>query len=239
MAYKYEKVNQQLLVPQIEDQLLMYIQEENIAIGSKLPSEYKLAELFGVGRSTIREAVKSLVTKGILEVKRGSGTFVTSTKRVADDPLGFAQFEDKYRLAMELFEVRILLEPEVAVSACRNATEDDKKHIKELCDEVERLYLEGKNHIQKDMEFHEAIAKCSGNRVVEVLIPVILTAITTFANLTNRKLQKETIETHRAITDAMLRGDGMGVKCAMIMHLTYNRQMLMEMSRIDKSGQTS
>lgn len=239
MAYKYEKVNQQLLVPQIEDQLLMYIQEENIAIGSKLPSEYKLAELFGVGRSTIREAVKSLVTKGILEVKRGSGTFVTSTKRVADDPLGFAQFEDKYRLAMELFEVRILLEPEVAVVACRNATEDDKKHIKELCDEVERLYLEGKNHIQKDMEFHEAIAKCSGNRVVEVLIPVILTAITTFANLTNRKLQKETIETHRAITDAMLRGDSMGVKCAMIMHLTYNRQMLMEMSRIDKSGQTS
>ena len=60
MAYKYEKVNQQLLVPQIEDQLLMYIQEKNIAIGSKLPSEYKLAELFGVGRSTIREAVKSL-----------------------------------------------------------------------------------------------------------------------------------------------------------------------------------
>ena len=222
MAYKYEKVNQQLLVPQIEDQLLMYIQEKNIAIGSKLPSEYKLAELFGVGRSTIREAVKSLVTKGILEVKRGSGTFVTSTKRVADDPLGFAQFEDKYRLAMELFEVRILLEPEVAVAACRNA-----------------LYLEGKNHIQKDMEFHEAIAKCSGNRVVEVLIPVILTAITTFANLTNRKLQKETIETHRAITDAMLQGDSMGVKCAMIMHLTYNRQMLIEMTRIDKSDQTS
>ena len=239
MAYKYEKVNQQLLVPQIEDQLLMYIQEKNIAIGSKLPSEYKLAELFGVGRSTIREAVKSLVTKGILEVKRGSGTFVTSTKRVADDPLGFAQFEDKYRLAMELFEVRILLEPEVAVVACRNATEDDKKHIKELCDEVERLYLEGKNHIQKDMEFHEAIVKCSGNRVVEVLIPVILTAITTFANLTNRKLQKETIETHRAITDAMLQGDSMGVKCAMIMHLTYNRQMLIEMTRIDKSDQTS
>ena len=105
MAYKYEKVNQQLLVPQIEDQLLMYIQEKNIAIGSKLPSEYKLAELFGDGRSTIREAVKSLVTKEILEVKRGAGTFVTSTKRVADDPLGFAQFEDKYRLAMELFEM--------------------------------------------------------------------------------------------------------------------------------------
>ena len=67
MPYNYEKVNQKLLVPQIEDQLVMYIQHENIGIGAKLPSEYKLAEIFGVGRSTIREAVKSLVTKGMLE----------------------------------------------------------------------------------------------------------------------------------------------------------------------------
>ena len=58
MAYQYEKVNHELLVPQIEDQLMMYMKQENIAIGEKLPSEYKLAELFGVGRSTIREAVK-------------------------------------------------------------------------------------------------------------------------------------------------------------------------------------
>ncbi|MBP3488892.1 MAG: FadR family transcriptional regulator [Roseburia sp.] len=231
MAYRYEKVNQKLLVPQIEDQLMMYISQEQIAIGSKLPSEYKLAEIFGVGRSTIREAVKSLVIKGILEVKRGSGTFVKSTGMVVDDPLGLAQFEDKYRLAMELFDVRILLEPEVAAAACKNANDEEKEHIKELCDEVERLYLEGKNHIQKDMEFHASIAKCSGNRVVEVLIPVIHTAVTTFANLTNRKLIKETIETHREISDAILRGDSMGAKCAMIMHLTYNRQMILELSK--------
>ena len=232
MAYQYEKVNQKLLVPQIEDQLMMFIQQEQIAIGSRLPSEYKLAEKFGVGRSTIREAAKSLVSKGILEVRRGAGTFVKNTEMVVDDPLGLSQFEDKYRLAMELFDVRILLEPEVAAVACRNATEEDKKRIERLCDEVEQLYMEGKNHVQKDMEFHEAIAKCSGNRVVEVLVPVILTAVTTFANLTNRKLQKETIETHRKITEAIIRGDSMGAKCAMIMHLTYNRQTLLEMSKI-------
>ena len=231
MAYKYEKVNQKLLVPQIEDQLIMYIQQEQIEPGAKLPSEYKLAEKFGVGRSTIREAAKSLVSKGILEVKRGAGTFIKSTEMVVNDPLGLSQFEDKYRLAMELFDVRILLEPEVAAVACKNATEEDKERIKNLCDEVERLYMGGKNHIKKDMEFHEAIAKCSGNQVVEVLIPVILTAVTTFANLTNRKLQKETIETHREITDAIMRGDSMGAKCAMIMHLTYNRQKLLEMSK--------
>lgn len=231
MAYNYEKINQKLLVPQIEDQLMMYIGQEKIAIGSKLPSEYTLAEVFGVGRSTVREAIKGLVTKGVLEVKRGSGTFVKSAVMTIDDPLGLSQLEDKYRLAMELFDVRILLEPEVAAVACTNATEEDKKHIKELCDEVEQLYTDGKNHIQKDMEFHEAIAKCSGNRVFEILIPVIFTAITTFANLTNRKLMKETIETHRKITEAIISGDSMGAKCAMIMHLTYNRQMLLDLSK--------
>ena len=231
MAYNYEKINQKLLVPQIEDQLMMYIGQEKIAIGSKLPSEYTLAEVFGVGRSTVREAIKGLVTKGVLEVKRGSGTFVKSAVMTIDDPLGLSQLEDKDRLAMELFDVRILLEPEVAAVACTNATEEDKKHIKELCDEVEQLYTDGKNHIQKDMEFHEAIAKCSGNRVFEILIPVIFTAITTFANLTNRKLMKETIETHRKITEAIISGDSMGAKCAMIMHLTYNRQMLLDLSK--------
>jgi len=58
---------------------------------------------------------------------------------------------------------------------------------------------------------------------------VIYTAVTKFANLTNRTLMKETIDTHREITNAILRGDSMGAKCAMIMHLTYNRQMLMQM----------
>ncbi len=60
-------------------------------------------------------------------------------------------------------------------------------------------------------------------------MPVIYTAVTTFANLTNRKLMNETIETHREVTNAILRGDAMGAKCAMIMHLTYNRQMLLKM----------
>jgi transcriptional regulator, gntR family len=230
MAYKYEKVDQKLLVPQIEDQLMIYIQQEQIDIGSRLPSEHKLSEKFGVGRSTVREAIKSLVTRGVLEEKRGSGTFVKNPEPDKQDPIGLSKFEDKYRLAMDLFDVRILLEPEVAATACKNATKEQKNRIKELCDEIEELYMEGKNHIQKDMEFHETIAKCSGNKVVETLIPVILTAITTFANLTYRKLQKETIETHREITNAILRGDSMGAKCAMIMHLTYNRQTLIKLS---------
>lgn len=229
--YQFERVNNKLLGSHVENELMNYILEKPVEIGQKLPNEFELAEKFGVGRSTIREAVKGLVSKGILEVRRGSGTYVISTSSLEDDPLGLSRFPDKYKLALELFEVRLMLEPEIAAMACDYATEEEMAQLKQLCDEVEQLYLSGKNHIQKDIEFHTCIARCSKNRVVEVLIPIINTAVVTFANLTHRMLKRETIETHRAVTDAILNRDAMGARCAMVMHLTYNRQRLMKMMK--------
>ncbi len=115
--YQIEKMNQKLLAPQVEEELMNYILHEPVQIGEKIPNEYELASRFGVGRSTIREVVKSLVTKGILEVRRGAGTYVVGTSSAADDPLGLEKFTDKYKLALELFEVRLMLEPEIAALA--------------------------------------------------------------------------------------------------------------------------
>lgn len=227
--YQFEKMGKKLLGSKVEDALLDYILQEPVEIGQKIPNEFELAEKFGVGRSTIREAVKGLVSRGILEVRRGSGTFVVSTSSVEEDPLGLCRFPDKYQLALELFDVRLMLEPEIAALACENASADDLKQLSDLCNEVEELCRKGKNHIPKDIEFHTCIARCSKNRVVEILIPVINSAVITFANLTHRTLIQETIETHRAVTQAILKKDAVGARCAMIMHLTYNRQAIMNL----------
>jgi GntR family transcriptional repressor for pyruvate dehydrogenase complex len=227
--YQIEKMNKKLLAAQVEEELMNYILHEPVEIGEKIPNEYELAERFGVGRSTIRETIKSLVTKGILEVRRGSGTYVISKNTFEEDPLGLAKFKDKYKLALELLEVRLMLEPEIAALASNYATKEEKEELFRLCQETEQIYRSGKNHTSKDIEFHTCIAKCSRNRVVELLQPIIQTAIATFVNLTNRQLLDETIETHQAVTRAILEGDPVGARCAMIMHLTYNRQMLMEM----------
>lgn len=227
--YQFEKMDRKLLGSQVEDALFAYILNEPVEVGQKIPNEFELAERFGVGRSTIREAVKGLVSRGILEVRRGSGTFVVSTSSLEEDPLGLSKFQDKYKLALELFDVRLMLEPEIAALACEYASDEEREQLKKLCDEVEELYLTGKNHIKKDVEFHTYIAKCCRNRVVEILIPVINSAVVTFANLTHRMLMNETIETHRALTNAILARDAVGAKCAMIMHLTYNRQMIMKL----------
>ena len=227
--YEFIKEDKKLLGSRIERQLISYIQEEPIPVGEKITNEFELAEKFGVGRSTIREAVKGLVSRGMLEVRRGSGTYVISTYPAEEDPLGLGRYDDKYQLALELFEVRLMIEPEIAAYAAKNASDEEIKELFELCDEVEKIYRSGENHVRKDIELHTMIAQCSKNRVVEILVPLIDSAVHTFANVTHRELMEETIETHRAIVNAIAAHDQVGARCAMVMHLTYNRQMIVRM----------
>ena len=198
---------------------MKFILDEPIQVGEKIPNEYELTEHFQVGRSTVREAVKGLVSRGVLEVRRGDGTYV----------LGFGSVQDKYQLAMDLFEVRLMFEPEIVMLACKNATEEQIKEAERLCKEVEDLYKQGIDHIYKDIEFHCYMAKLSGNVVVERLLPVINTAVVTFANITYRSLKEETLTTHREIVNSLKKRDAVGARCAMIMHLTYNRQVIVEL----------
>ena len=127
-----EKKSRELLAPHVEEELMDYILHTPVKIGEKLPNEFELAELFGVGRSTVRETVKSLVSKGVLEVRRGSGTYVIGTNRLEDDPLGISGFTDKYELALDLCNVRLMLEPEIAMLASENATDEEKAEQKTI-----------------------------------------------------------------------------------------------------------
>ena len=120
-----------------EDRLMKFILDEPIQVGEKIPNEYELTERFQVGRSTVREAVKELVSRGVLEVRRGDGTYVISTSYMENDVLGFGSVQDKYQLAMDLFEVRLMFEPEIVMLACKNATEEQIKEAERLCKEVE------------------------------------------------------------------------------------------------------
>ena len=89
--YNFDKMSKKPLGVRIEDELMKYILQEPVEPGEKIPNEFELAERFGVGRSTIREAVKGLVSRGILEVSRGSGTYVINTNSFDEDPLGLSK----------------------------------------------------------------------------------------------------------------------------------------------------
>lgn len=231
-------VKNKLLAERAEEQLLRYIQKEPVAVGEKLPNEFKLGEMLGVGRSTVREAVKSLVIKGVLEIRRGSGTYVVSTAAGRDDPLGVRNATDKLALALELVEVRLLLEPGIAEMAAIHASAEDVHRLKKFCDRVEEKIKSGEDYIADDIEFHTCIARCTGNTVMEQLIPIIDTAVMMFVNVTHKKLTEETVRTHRMIANAIADGDFVGARTAMTMHLTYNREKIKRMMDERRDNQT-
>lgn len=214
------------------EKIIKLIVDDNLKIGDKLPNEYELADKLGVGRSTIREAIKALVSRNILEIKRGSGTFIKCG--VADDPLGLIFVKDKLKLAVDLLEIRFMIEPKIASLAAQNATQEDIKEISKLCDEVEELILKGVPHIQKDIEFHTAIARSSKNLVTTNLVPIINKSISVFIDVTNTQLKNETIETHRDILNAIKNKNANEAHDAMLLHLVHNRRNINKLVQENK-----
>ena len=111
---EFSHLKSKLLAEQVEEQIYHFILDTPLSPGSKLPNEFELGEKFGVGRSTIRDAVKLLSSKGIVEVRRGSGTYVLTTALGVGDPLGLSAVQDKTALALDLVNVRLLLEPGIS-----------------------------------------------------------------------------------------------------------------------------
>lgn len=215
--------NQKLLPEQVAEQIKALIEDNRLKAGEKLPNEYELTQQLNVGRGTVREAVKILVSRNIVEIRRGCGTFVCEKPGVADDPLGFSFIQDKRQLALDLCEVRMMIEPEIAALAALRAVPAEKKRLSVLAGEVEALCRRGEDHMVKDEEFHEYLAKCSKNTAVPNLVPVIQSAISMFITLTDAKLIEETIRTHRKVVEAIECSDAQAAREAMREHLEINR----------------
>lgn len=239
MERAVELYNGKPLAEQVADHIVNDIVDNEMEAGAKLPNEFELAERIGVGRSTVREAIKILVSRNIVEIRRGAGTFVSEQQGMVQDPLGLAFVKDKTNLAMDLLNVRLMLEPEIARMAAEHATREQVEELLRQCGKVEDLIHQGINHMEEDIILHRMIASCSGNVVVEKLVPVINSSIAVFVNITSGKLKRETIETHREVVEAIARGDGDGAKCSMNMHLLYNRRAIQKLQEQDQRANTA
>lgn len=222
------KTKEASLPERTAEQISRLIREQQLTSEDKLPSEFELAELLHVGRGTIREGVKLLVARNVLEIRRGKGTYIAPNPGEIPDPLGFSYYPDQLRLAMDLVEIRGQMEPWVARMAAEHATAEDIRQLKESCSVVEQDILGKRDHSQNDVLFHVAIAKCTQNLVVPKLIPIITYAVKLFVSLTESRLRMETIVGHREILEAISGGDGPLAEKAMAQHIEYNRALLQE-----------
>lgn len=151
----------------LSDKVIASIREDiasgKLKKGEKIPAEPELMELYGVGRSTIREAIKTLAIAGTLKVQQGSGTFVTSLPRneTLSQRLRRAEFQ-------EINSVRLMLEKEITRLACQNHTPADLEQIR-LHLQERGLAIRNKQQqkcADADIAFHICIAKASGNKVL-------------------------------------------------------------------------
>ena len=214
------------LAEQVADQINQVIIDQNINAGEKLPNEFELAARLNVGRGTIREAVKLLVARNCLEIRRGKGTFVVEKPGQIEDPLGFAYVKDKITLAMDLMELRLRLEPWVAQLAAQRIEESEKEPLRLLCQQMEHKIRTGEDHGPADKEFHAYIARCTHNSVITEIMPVITYSIEMFTKFKAPKLLEDTIRTHWQITDAICANDPKKAYDAMYEHVEENRESI-------------
>lgn len=214
------------LPERVAEQISQIIIDQHLTSEDKLPNEFELASQLNVGRGTIREAIKLLIARNVLIIRRGKGTYVAEHPGQIPDPLGFAYYPNQMQLALDLLEIRTQLEPWIAAQAARRATEENLQAVREKCLLVEQDIQAGRNHLAKDVEFHTSIAQCTQNLVVPKLIPIITYSIGLFGSLNGNVLLQETISDHRAITEAICRRDPDAAQAAMLQHMEFNRAEL-------------
>jgi GntR family transcriptional repressor for pyruvate dehydrogenase complex len=171
----YKLVRTSRLYEQIVQQVEESIQKGNLKTGDKLPAERDLAEQFGVSRTAVREAVKALREKGLVEAFPGRGTFImestSHTMRLSlDRMLKTSPGEGSKYLA----EVREIIEPEIAAMAATRAEADDLATMRESVTVMDDAKKEPEAYIEADLDFHLALAEAAGNPIILSLIDSIV-----------------------------------------------------------------
>lgn len=186
--------------------------------GDRLPSEYELSEKYGVSRSTLREAVKILAAKGIVEIRRGTGTFVAAIPQ--EKAMALPDLRKMRMELRDLYEVRLMVEPKAAAIACLRATEAELAEITALSQRVESLSAAGEDSTEADIAFHSAILRATHNDFIGVMIPLVHQAMSDRRFLGAEGDKATTyIPDHDNITQFLRQRDADGAQAAVLVHL--------------------
>jgi GntR family transcriptional repressor for pyruvate dehydrogenase complex len=188
--------------------------------GEKIPAERELCQLLGVGRASLREALKALEIMGMIETRLGDGTYVCRKSDFFARPLLWAIASSGKAEAQELFEARRLIEVEMAGLAAQRATAEEVNLIHSYIDRMEQAKIAAE-FLEADIGFHIAIGQASHNFL-------LLNALMLIRNLMHRWIggalavsgvQEKALLQHRAVFEALAARDSGGARSAMTAHL--------------------
>ena len=223
----FQTVSKQRLVDRVVTDLQDLIVQGKLAPGAKLPPERELAEMLGVSRTVIREAVRILVTKGLLDSKQGVGTMVRPVNRdQLAEPLGWLLQRNDATLD-DLHEVRSILEVEIAGQAALRATPDDVARLRTLVDLMATHGEDPAAFAADDAEFHQQLVGILRNPMLAVLLDSIRTLMAEIRLEVSRypDFDAVVVDDHRTILAAIALHDDEAARTAMETHLVHAREI--------------
>lgn len=207
------------------DQLLSRIRDGSIRPGDRLPGEYVLMRQLNVGRSSVREALRGLITLGLVETKPGRGAIVLAR---LSSPLSYLHPRDESIAhlqkwaVLDLLEVRESLEGQAAGLAAERARPADVIAIERSALEVEKRIAKGYTYFRANVDFHLAIARASHNSVLAESLRHLLREVRAYRERLMREIvgiAERDMAEHRAILEAIRRHNPAGARRAMVKHL--------------------
>ncbi len=232
MVSKFEVVQPRRLAIEIADQIERLVLQKELEIGDALPAERELAEQFQVSRNILREAISTLVQKGLVEVRPGLGTFIArpSSELLSDTLTSFIHFNSSGLL--DLVEARRILEVEIAACAAKRATADDRVIVETYLKAMDDAMDDFDAYIDADVLFHQALGLAAGNEILRVLLDSMREAmrenIRTLVTLHPESVREATTH-HRAIAEALRQQDPEAARDAMRGHLAGVERGLREL----------
>jgi len=206
------------VVPQVANLLRQRLHTGHWVPGDRLPNEVALAAEFGVGRSSVREAVRLLVQDGLLDVRHGSGTFVAEARPGTGD---VRQLVRRARV-LEVYEVRRALEVEAARLAAQRVRPEDVERLRAtLAARQDHRDGDPAVFVDADLAFHRAIVELSGNALLLSLFgaaePVLREILTDLVR--HETGLPDSSPAHAALLDALARGDADAAVAATVANL--------------------
>lgn len=211
-----------MLSQSVADNILSMITiEKRFSVGDKLPNELDLSEELNVSRTTLREAIRILVALDILEIQRGKGTYVKENAFKKQQDL--EQLSNIKVNAKDLYEMRLIFEPEAAYYAALRATDSEIKRILEFGKKVEKEISNHQDRTDDEHSFHKAIAQATHNEFMNKLMPILYQAISkgVYLSLQSDKAIEDTINDHRMIMEFLEQRNAEGAKNAMKIHIMH------------------
>lgn len=223
------RMKKSLVSTKVVDHMRELVARGQLAPGDRLPSERDLAELLGVGRNSIREALRELQLLGLVEARRGSGTFV----RAVDPGSLMAPFQSVISLSSAAVEdviaFRRMFEPEVAAMAALNVNDDDVLLLRHALRQFDEAVESDTHPLDADVDFHEAVARCTHNKLVMAVQRALAQL---FADM-RRRLSDASYHSdnraargHQALFGAIVAGDPQAAREVMREHLDHVEQSL-------------